>query len=83
MSKLYHEPIEVEFTKDGFRSFRWRGNYYRIQRVCGLWRERHGWWSQEGEVERLHLRVEVHNQGIYDLYRDRAKGRWYLERIWD
>lgn len=72
------------------RSFRWRGQTYRVTSVLGHWREDPGWWRRpDGEPVRIEQtdmwRVEAVNgkpaTGVYELVR---RGEtWRLDRVWD
>ncbi len=79
MTKLYFEPITVEFHNDHPRLFVWRKNIYRITAVLKRWMISVDWWRQE--ISRQYYTVECDDLGTYDIYRD-TQG-WFLERLHD
>jgi Family of unknown function (DUF6504) len=61
------------------RAFVWRDHRFRVERVLQRWSIDTGWWSDDVRVDRRYLRV-VADGRVFDLYLDRTKRRWFLER---
>ena len=49
--------------------------------VIGKWRIEGRWWSDGRDRE--YWRVEARGGAVWDLYHDRAKDAWHMERLWD
>jgi hypothetical protein len=61
------------------KAFVWRERRWRVERVLQRWSIDTGWWSDEVRVDRRYLRVVAEGR-VFDLYLDRARRRWFLER---
>lgn len=74
-------PIEVETGDDGcprhVRGDPLVGPVEAVQR----WIADVDWWSQP--VAREYWRVLLRGRLLCEIYRDRADGAWYLERVYD
>jgi hypothetical protein len=83
MSKLADNPIMIVLDKGKQTptAFGWRGRVYNIIAVQECWRLIGAWWNGEGE--RTLFRVVVENGGIFELYYDHGKQRWFIERVED
>ena len=79
MTKLYFEPITVEYEGDRLQAFTWRRRVHRITAVLKRWIVRVDWWRQE--ISRQYYKVECENFGTYEIYCER--GGWFLERLYD
>jgi hypothetical protein len=83
MSKRYDEEVDVRVERDaGMPSaFVWRGRRYEVADVIGKWRIEGRWWADGRDRE--YWRVEARGGAVWDLYHDRLKDRWHMERLWD
>jgi len=61
------------------RAFVWRRRRWRVERVLQRWSIDTGWWDDDVRVDRRYLRVVAEGR-VFDLYFDRRRHRWYLER---
>ena len=59
----------------------WRGRRYHVIDVIGRWRIEGRWW--EDGRDREYWRVEARGGAVWDLYHDRQRDRWHVERLWD
>lgn len=83
MTRLVRQAIEVSPAPgDGQapQRFRWRGTWYRVQRLLDLWPEAGAWWDGEREV--TFYRVLTAGGQVFELVRDH-QGGWRLYRIYD
>lgn len=93
MSHAYRQLITVEATPQPYRdalptAFTWRGERYEISHVNEPWHLQDYWWDKDLESDRWYYRVVAKVPGhrwdiIADIYHDRAKGVWILERVLD
>lgn len=81
MAKRYEQQVQVEHDAGLPAAFLWRDRRYEVMDVIGRWRIEGRWW-EEGR-DREYWRVQARGGAVYDLYRDRRAGVWYLERLWD
>jgi hypothetical protein len=81
VSKRYDQEVDVERDAGMPAAFLWRGRRYLVADVIGRWRIEGRWWA-EGR-DREYWRVEARGGAVFDLYHDRHRGRWHLERVWD
>jgi Family of unknown function (DUF6504) len=83
VSKRYDEEVEVRVERDaGMPSaFLWRGRRYEVADVIGRWRIEGRWWADGRDRE--YWRVEARGGAVWDLYHDRQRDRWHMERLWD
>src|SRR5262245_40836692 len=83
VAKRYDEEVEVRVERDaGMPSaFVWRGRRYEVADVIGRWRIEGRWWADGRDRE--YWRVEARGGAVWDLYHDRLKDRWHMERLWD
>jgi len=65
----------------GALEFEWRGRRYQVVDVSGRWRIEGRWWSDGRDRE--YWRVEARGGAVWDLYHDRQRNRWHMERLWD
>lgn len=81
MSKRYDEEVLV--VSDGGMpcEFTWRGARHVIVDVIGRWRIEGRWWDDGRDRE--YWRVEARGGAVFDLFHDRRRRRWHLERLWD
>jgi hypothetical protein len=61
------------------RSFTWRARRYRIERVLHTWVIDTGWWDERSRVSRRYSRVLAEGR-LFDLYFDRLRKAWFLEK---
>ena len=61
--------------------FEWRGKRYQVVDVIGKWRIEGRWWADARDRE--YWRVEARGGAVWDLYFDRQRDRWHMERLWD
>jgi len=85
LTKLYDEAVKVDYdaASHTVRSFVWRKRSYPISSVVSTWKIRHTLWDESKEIDRIYFRVQTVSGGSYDLYWDRRKRTWRLERVWD
>jgi len=81
MTKRFDEEIRVERDTGIPSAFEWRGRRYEVADVIGKWRIEGRWWSDGRDRE--YWRVEARGGAVWDLYFDRARDRWHMERLWD
>jgi Family of unknown function (DUF6504) len=74
---------EIRVERDGGLPsvFEWRGRRYEVRDVIGKWRIEGRWWADGRDRE--YWRVEARGGAVWDLYFDRQRDRWHLERLWD
>jgi uncharacterized protein DUF6504 len=75
------EQIRVERDAGMPSRFEWRGRHYEVADVIGRWRIEGRWWADGRDRE--YWRVEARGGAVWDLYHDRAKDVWHMERLWD
>jgi len=61
------------------RSFTWRARRYRIERVLHTWVIDTAWWDERSHISRHYTRVLAEGR-VFDLYFDRLRRAWYLEK---
>jgi len=81
VTKRFDEEILVERDAGMPAGFEWRGRRYRVVDVIGRWRIEGRWW--EDGRDREYWRVEAKGGAVWDLYHDRQRDRWHVERLWD
>jgi uncharacterized protein DUF6504 len=81
VTKRFDEEILVERDAGMPSGFEWRGRRYRVVDVIGRWRIEGRWW--EDGRDREYWRVEAKGGAVWDLYHDRQRDRWHVERLWD
>jgi hypothetical protein len=81
VTKRFDEEVRVERDGGMPSGFEWRGHRYRVVDVIGRWRIEGGWW--EDGRDREYWRVEARGGAVWDLYNDRQRDRWHVERLWD
>jgi hypothetical protein len=81
VTKRFDEEILVERDAGMPSGFEWRGRRYRVVDVIGRWRIEGRWW--EDGRDREYWRVEARGGAVWDLYHDRQRDRWHVERLWD
>jgi hypothetical protein len=81
MTKRFDESVRVERDAGMPSAFEWRGRRYEIADVIGKWRIEGRWWADGRDRE--YWRVEARGGAVWDLYFDRQRDRWHLERLWD
>ena len=81
VTKRFDEEIRVERDTGMPCAFEWRGKRYDVIDVIGKWRIEGSWWSDGRDRE--YWRVEARGGAVWDLYFDRGKDRWHMERLWD
>lgn len=75
-------PIEVEVGDDGApRQVRGPGSFTGPVRPVQRWVVEMDWWSEP--IARDCWRVLLRGRLLCEIYRDRADGAWYLERVYD
>ena len=74
---------EVRVERDGGlpSAFEWRGARYEVRDVIGRWRIEGRWWADGRDRE--YWRVEARGGAVWDLYFDRQRDVWHMERLWD
>jgi Family of unknown function (DUF6504) len=81
MTKRFDEQILVERDAGMPSAFEWRGRRYEVRDVIGRWRIEGRWWADGRDRE--YWRVEARGGAVWDLYFDRGRGIWHMERLWD
>jgi Family of unknown function (DUF6504) len=81
VTKRFDEEISVERDTGMPSAFEWRGHRYEVADVIGRWKIEGRWWSDGRDRE--YWRVEARGGAVWDLYFDRARDRWHMERLWD
>jgi hypothetical protein len=81
VTKRFDEEIRVERDAGMPSAFEWRGTRYDVVDVIGKWRIEGRWWDDGRDRE--YWRVEARGGAVWDLYHDRQRGRWHVERLWD
>ena len=76
-----HEEVRVERDAGMPAVFEWRGKRYQVVDVIGKWRIEGHWWADGRDRE--YWRVEARGGAVWDLYFDRQRDRWHMERLWD
>lgn len=76
-------PIEVR--REGPRpvSFRWRDRVHRVTYLSDFWRIHTNWWIDDGEVWRDYYQVTTNTKMLCELFYDRLKKEWRLERVYE
>jgi protein ImuB len=54
----------------------------RARVASGPWKLEEGWWGEEA-FDRDYWDVELEEGGVYRIYRDAARDRWYCDGIYD
>jgi Domain of unknown function (DUF6504) len=81
VTKRFDEEIRVERDAGMPSVFEWRGRRYDVVDVIGRWRIEGRWWADGRDRE--YWRVEARGGAVWDLYFDRGRNRWHIERLWD
>ena len=81
MAKRYDEEVRVERDAGMPSVFTWRGRRYEVADVIGRWRIEGRWWADGRDRE--YWRVEARGGAVWDLYHDRQRDAWHMERLWD
>ena len=81
MTKRFDEEIRVERDTGIPSAFEWRGRRYEVADVIGKWRIEGRWWDDGRDRE--YWRVEARGGAVWDLYFDRQRDLWHMERLWD
>jgi hypothetical protein len=81
MTKRFDEEVRVERDAGMPAVFEWRGKRYQVVDVIGKWRIEGRWWADGRDRE--YWRVEARGGAVWDLYFDRQRDRWHMERLWD
>jgi hypothetical protein len=81
LTKRFDEEIRVERDAGMPSAFEWRGSRYDVVDVIGRWRIEGRWWDDGRDRE--YWRVEARGGAVWDLYHDRHRDRWHMERLWD
>ncbi len=81
MTKRFDEEVRVERDAGLPAAFEWRGRRYEVADVIGKWRIEGRWWSDGRDRE--YWRVEARGGAVWDLYFDRQRDLWHMERLWD
>jgi len=81
VTKRFDEEIRVERDTGMPSAFEWRGRRYEVADVIGRWKIEGRWWSDGRDRE--YWRVEARGGAVWDLYFDRGRDRWHMERLWD
>jgi Family of unknown function (DUF6504) len=81
VTKRFDEEIRVERDAGMPAAFEWRGSRYDVVDVIGRWRIEGRWWDDGRDRE--YWRVEARGGAVWDLYHDRHRDRWHMERLWD
>jgi hypothetical protein len=81
MTKRFDEEVRVERDAGMPAAFEWRGTRYEVADVIGKWRIEGRWWADGRDRE--YWRVEARGGAVWDLYFDRQKDIWHMERLWD
>jgi hypothetical protein len=81
MTKRFDEEVRVERDAGLPTAFEWRGRRYEVADVIGKWRIEGRWWSDGRDRE--YWRVEARGGAVWDLYFDRQRDLWHMERLWD
>jgi hypothetical protein len=81
VTKRFDEEILVDRDAGMPAGFEWRGRRYQVVDVIGRWRIEGRWWDDGRDRE--YWRVEAKGGAVWDLYHDRQRDRWHVERLWD
>jgi hypothetical protein len=81
VTKRFDEEVRVERDAGMPAVFEWRGRRYEVVDVIGRWRIEGRWWADGRDRE--YWRVEAKGGAVWDLYFDRQRDRWHMERLWD
>ncbi len=81
VTKRFDEEVRVERDAGMPAVFEWRGRRYQVVDVIGRWRIEGRWWADGRDRE--YWRVEAKGGAVWDLYFDRQRDRWHMERLWD
>ena len=81
MTKRFDEEVRVERDAGLPAAFEWRGRRYEVADLIGKWRIEGRWWSDGRDRE--YWRVEARGGAVWDLYFDRQRDLWHMERLWD
>jgi hypothetical protein len=81
VTKRFDEEVRVERDAGMPSVFEWRGRRYEVIDVIGKWRIEGRWWDDGRDRE--YWRVEARGGAVWDLYFDRGRDRWHMERLWD
>ena len=81
VTKRFDEEVRVERDAGMPSAFEWRGRRYEVTDVIGRWRIEGRWWADGRDRE--YWRVEARGGAVWDLYHDRQRHRWHMERLWD
>jgi hypothetical protein len=84
--RLYPQGLALRVQADGAGqplSFVWAGDLHRVTSIEDVREPRLDWWAATGEVHRVYYLVITHQGLICELYRDVARGGWFLSRVFD
>ena len=60
---------------------RWRRWQVTVVAVCNRWRVEDDWWRDE--VTRDYYKVQTDDGTLCVIFRDRKRGTWHLQRVYD
>jgi hypothetical protein len=88
MAHRYGHLIQVGCVGGQPARFTWRETEHTVAEVLAIWHLRDRWWVQPGEgvagaSDRYYYRVRCAGGLLCDLYEDRARGEWVLDRVHD
>jgi hypothetical protein len=84
MTKLLPSPPEIEVGVDAAGEparLRWRRWRAEVAAICNRWRVEDDWWR--AEVARDYYKVRLADGTLCVIFRDRQKGTWHLQRVFD
>ena len=77
------QPIEVKMKGAEPGSFRWRGRIHNVTYLSDYWRIHTNWWVDDGEIWRNYYEVTTDTKMLVELFWDRIKKEWRLERVYE
>ena len=75
------QPIEMKMKGAAPDWFRWRGRIHKVTYLSDYWRIHTDWWVEDGEIWRNYYEVTTDTKMLVELFWDRIKKEWRLERV--
>lgn len=87
MTKVWAEGLPVRVDAVDAQgvpvSFGWQGQTHAVERLLQRWEVHTDWWTEEGDVHRLHVAVITKTGLLCVLFFDYAAAEWRLTRLYD
>ncbi len=83
MTRLWLSGEAIEMWLDGGQPirFRWAGRSHPVTEICARWRLDVGWWRLR--IWRDYFTLTTATGLLAEVYHDRLRECWFLQRVFD